>query len=143
MSKGNGDKIPKQGYILIGLYCMYYATIHSFYPNMSKFLQQNYGFNNAEAGHISSVPYLLASVMVPLFGQLLAIVGTSYYLWFSTASMSLVCTAHILFFLFFEDLGADGKLLTPHLILIPVVCISLGHTFLSTLQTPIINQYVS
>ena len=53
---------------MIFLTALQHVIIHCFYPNMSKFLQQNYGLSNTHAGHLSSIPYLTASVIVPVLG---------------------------------------------------------------------------
>jgi nitrate/nitrite transporter NarK len=56
-----------------------YAAIQAFYPNMSKFLQQNFGLTNAQAGHYSSIPYIVASVAVPVQGHILSYFGEKTY----------------------------------------------------------------
>ena len=52
-----------------------YASMHAFYPNMSKFFQTKFQFSNVDAGHISSIPYLIASFTVPIFGTVLNYFG--------------------------------------------------------------------
>jgi nitrate/nitrite transporter NarK len=53
---------------LILIYSNVFGSIHAFYPNMSKFLRNNYGFSNIHAGHLSSIPYIVGSLTVPIFG---------------------------------------------------------------------------
>lgn len=60
-------------------YTLGFSAIHSFYPNMSKFLQQNFGMTNAEAGHLSSIPYMVASIAVPIFGNILTYAGEAHF----------------------------------------------------------------
>jgi nitrate/nitrite transporter NarK len=68
IGKKEQEKISHEAWVITAIICVGYATIHGFYPNFSKFLQQNYGFTNVEAGHLASIPYVLASVMVPVLG---------------------------------------------------------------------------
>lgn len=65
---GEASQIPKECWLLNGIYVAAFGCLHAFYPNMSKYIQENYGFSNSEAGHISALPYMLSSVLVPLFG---------------------------------------------------------------------------
>ena len=53
------------GFILI------HCILHSFYPNMSKFMQENYSYSNIEAGHLSSLSYVIAMIVVPLLGYMM------------------------------------------------------------------------
>ena len=93
-------KYPKTYWLMIFLVGLQHVIIHCFYPNLSKFLQQNYGLSNTHAGHLSSIPYMTASAAVPLFGQLLAYFGESSYEIFFIISFGLVSCAHgFLFFL--------------------------------------------
>lgn len=64
---------------IVGMYLVCNSVLHSFYPNFSKFMQQNYGFSNTLAGHMSSIPYLVASVTVPICGQLISHFGPQSY----------------------------------------------------------------
>lgn len=64
---------------IVGMYLVCNSVLHSFYPNFSKFMQQNYGFSNTLAGHMSSIPYLVASVTVPICGQLISQGGPQSY----------------------------------------------------------------
>ena len=79
-SDGSGmASYPKQVWFLIAVTSLGYAVVHAFYPNMSKFLQQNYGLSSVHAGHISSIPYMTGSITVPIFGQVLAYFGEIHY----------------------------------------------------------------
>jgi ABC-type phosphate transport system permease subunit len=73
------DAIPFEAKVLAVVVSVGYAAIQAFYPNMSKFLQQNFGLTNSQAGHYSSIPYIVASVTVPVIGHVLAYFGESYY----------------------------------------------------------------
>ena len=94
------DKIGLDTWILVMTYTMGFASIHSFYPNMSKFLQQNYGYSNADAGHLSSIPYVVASFTVPMFGNLLTWLGEKYFERCFELAMFMICLAHVLFLVF-------------------------------------------
>lgn len=59
-------ELPVEANILAIVVSVGYAAIQSFYPNMSKFMQQNYGLTNSHAGMLSSIPYIVASVLVPI-----------------------------------------------------------------------------
>jgi len=63
--------LPQRFWIFCIVDSLGYSAIHAFYPNMSKFFQEKYDFTNTEAGMISSLPYLIASLSVPIFGSLL------------------------------------------------------------------------
>lgn len=80
-SKSDGTKggYPREIWFMVAISSLGFAVVHSFYPNMSKFLQQNYGMSNVHAGHLSSIPYMVGSVSVPIFGQVLAYFGEAHY----------------------------------------------------------------
>ena len=68
-----------------------FSSVRAFYPNMSKFFQTKFGFSNVDAGHISSIPVLVASFTAPLMGSAVAYIGDSYFeiLLFSSVGMIL------------------------------------------------------
>ena len=72
-----------------------YASVHAFYPNMSKFFQSKFQFSNVEAGHISSIPYLIASFTVPLLGTALTYFGESYYEVMLFGSIGMILMVHM------------------------------------------------
>jgi len=45
-----------------------WSSVKTFYPNMSKFFQERFGFTNVEAGNISSIPNVVSVLAVPLIG---------------------------------------------------------------------------
>lgn len=73
------------------------TSLHAFYPNFSKFLQQNYGFTNVEAGHLSSIPFMLSSVLIPLFGSCLMQINERHYSLFFIIGMISIGLAHFTF----------------------------------------------
>ena len=104
------DSIPQQVLLVLLVQMSGYGTIHAFYPNMSKFLQENYGFSNSEAGHLTSIPYVMASFVVPLFGHLLAYLGSETYEKLLALSTLFVASAHIFFIGVYVYIGEGGSL---------------------------------
>jgi len=86
-------------WIFIGASSFGYSSVHSFYPNMSKFFQERFDFSNTEAGSISSVPYLIASFTVPIIGTLVQKVGDKHYEVILMASLGLICITHMSYLL--------------------------------------------
>jgi nitrate/nitrite transporter NarK len=116
------------------IFIMCYASLHAFYPNFSKFLQQNYGYTNEEAGHLSSIPYLLSSIFVPLFGHGMSFVSEKSYTIFLIIGMVMIWGAHAIFLVILEeDMSKDGHLNQVWIILIPIIMITLAHSIFSTL----------
>lgn len=97
-------------YVINLSYSIAYATTHAFYPNFSKFLQQNYKFSNEEAGHLSSIPYIFSSVAVPLMGHILGFTGGASYSKFLVAAAILTFMAHSSFFVLNNDVDETGKI---------------------------------
>ena len=84
-----------------------YASVHAFYPNMSKFFQTRFQFSNVEAGHISAIPYLTASLLMPFLGTSVSYLGSSYYELMSFASIGLILAVHLCY-LSFQDVTEEG-----------------------------------
>jgi len=53
---------------------------------------------NIDAGHLTSVPYIVASIAVPLLGHLLAYCGPKTYEKFLAFSACLIAFAQVAFF---------------------------------------------
>jgi nitrate/nitrite transporter NarK len=145
--KGNENeddqKFTPEIMLSIAIYVMTYASLHAFYPNFSKFLQQNYGFTNNEAGHLSSIPYMLAAIMVPIVGHLLSFVSPRQYT--STLSLAMLCImiAHASFLFLKHEVNDKGQLDTPWIVIPPIVAITVAHSLTSTIQVPLFNNYAS
>lgn len=77
---------------------------------MSKFLQENYGCTNSEAGHYASIPYVMASFVVPLFGQMLAYLGEGWYEKLLASTAFLIGLAHTLFLFFLMNVDSSGMI---------------------------------
>ena len=69
--KNSMGALPKRFWIFCIVNGFGYSSVHAFYPNMSKFFQEKFDFANTEAGVISSIPYGVASISVPVIGSLL------------------------------------------------------------------------
>ena len=99
--------------------------------------------SNANAGHVSTIPYLLASVTVPLFGHLLTLAGESWYEFCCGISLLSVLLAHVVFLLMNElCVDAQGQLTHFYVVIIPIVLIGFGHSLTATLLGPAVNKVV-
>ena len=103
-----------------------YASVHAFYPNMSKFFQEKFHFNNTEAGVISSIPYAIASVSVPIIGSLLRGKTDQVYLDFMILGLGCIFVVHLFYFVM---IGSDGGFFP----IAPVFIFGLGHAIFTTL----------
>lgn len=107
-----------------------YASVHAFYPNMSKFYQLRFNFRNVDAGHISSIPYLIASFTVPFLGSLLNRLGEGYFEALLIVSISIVLVCHGVFLSLSDVLAPlEGGTNT----ILPLVPFGLGHALFTTL----------
>ena len=108
-----------------------YASMHAFYPNMSKFFQTKFQFNNVDAGHISSIPYLIASFTVPIFGTALNYFGESYYEILLLFSIGMILSVHMTYLMLRDvtDPDATGGLFC----ILPLIMFGLGHALFTTL----------
>ncbi len=116
---------------------MGYSTIHAFYPNMPKFFQEKYNFSNTEAATISSLPYLIASLSVPVFGSLLRGYSSSDQVYEVGLLVSLcsVLSTHLSYLLLPPDL-------TWSLPIFPIVIFGLGHALFTTLLSPTVPKLI-
>ena len=110
---------------------------------MSKYIQQTYGASNEEAGHLSSIPYMLASILVPLLGHLLAYYGEANYEKFLALASFLIGFAHVLFLILKQKVESDGILTQQYLLVIPCLVIGCGHALQATVVGPLVNKLVS
>ena len=117
-----------------------YASMHAFYPNMSKFFQTKFQFTNVDAGHISSIPYLIASFTVPIFGTMLNYFGESYYEILLFFSIGMILTVHMTYLMLSDvtDPDATGGLFC----ILPLVLFGLGHALFTTLQGPTVPKLI-
>ena len=107
-----------------------YASVHAFYPNMSKFYQTRFGFSNVEAGHISSIPYLIASFSVPFMGSAVSHLGESYFEMLMLGSIMIVLMVHICY-LMMSDVPEEQMAGVENVI--PLIPFGFGHALFTTL----------
>ena len=81
---------------------------------------------------LSSIPYIVASVLVPIQGHLLSYFGQTYYEKFLAFAMSLILVAHFMFLSLFEFV-VDGKIQKQWTIIVPILLIGFGHSMMATL----------
>eukprot|EP00352_Strombidinopsis_acuminata_P000965 CAMPEP_0176342544 /NCGR_PEP_ID=MMETSP0126-20121128/3244_1 /TAXON_ID=141414 ORGANISM="Strombidinopsis acuminatum, Strain SPMC142" /NCGR_SAMPLE_ID=MMETSP0126 /ASSEMBLY_ACC=CAM_ASM_000229 /LENGTH=115 /DNA_ID=CAMNT_0017687987 /DNA_START=1085 /DNA_END=1432 /DNA_ORIENTATION=+ len=97
---------------------------------MSKFFQMRFNYSNEVAGHISSMPYTIASFATPLFGTTLQYVGEGYYEQLTMGSLGLVIITHMSYILMSDS--SDGG----YVPMLPMITFGLGHAFFVTLMSP-------
>ena len=116
-----------------------YASVHAFYPNMSKFFQTKFQFSNVDAGHISSIPFLVASFSVPLMGSAIAYIGDSYFEILLFISVGMILTIHMTYLLQSDVIGEEhGGMFN----ILPLVIFGLGHALFTTVQGPTVPKLV-
>lgn len=117
-----------------------YASIHAFYPNMSKFFQSRFLYSNVQAGFISSLPYLIASFAVPFLGSLTAYFGEEYFEIMMFGAISLVLVVHMSYLSMSDTTEpTDDFSWWPVLPLFPF---GLGHALFTTMQAPTVPKLV-
>ena len=84
-----------------------YASIHVFYPNISKFFQSRFNFSMVQAGFISSIPYTVSSLSVPFIGGMISYLGEAYFEFMLFSTVSAVLSVH-LFYLAINDVTDEG-----------------------------------
>lgn len=97
---------------------------------MSKFFQQKFGFSNTEAGTAASIPYLIASLSVPILGSLLLRVGESKYALGVFWSLCILLASHSCYLLLPDNLDMKW------LVLSPIVMFGFGHAMFTTVLSP-------
>lgn len=83
----------------MAMYSFGFACIHSFYPNMSNFLQLRFNFDNEAAGHIASLPFIIAGFSTPIFGIVISRIGSSFYEMIALLGASIIFMVHFTLFM--------------------------------------------
>lgn len=91
--------MTREFWIFLAVDALGYSSIHAFYPNMPKFFQEKFEFSNTEAGTTASLPYLIASLSVPIFGSLIYKIGEKNYPLGILFSLSTLLFTHVSYFL--------------------------------------------
>lgn len=128
--------LPRKFWIFCIIDACGYSSIHAFYPNMPKFFQEKFDFSNTEAGVISSMPYGIASLSVPVFGSLLRGKSDQDYMNCFMGSLLMVFASHSCYLLMFEHLSYQWVSVAP------IVMFGLGHALFTTLVSPIVPKLV-
>jgi len=107
---------------------------------MSKFFRTRFHFNNIEAGHISSIPYMIASFAVPVFGSLINRIGEAHYERLIFTALCLVLFTHTSYLLLSDPVDPEeqGGLLC----MFPIFFFGFGHALFSTIVGPMVNKTV-
>ena len=87
--------MPGKFYYLVLADSLILVAVKTFYPNMSKFYQETFGFTNTEAGTLSSVPNLVGSLLCTPIGALFSL-SQSLNGWLLAFAM--VLAAHVSYF---------------------------------------------
>lgn len=118
------------------MYAFAFSCIHSFYPNMSNFLQQRFGFNNEDAGHIASLPYIIAGFSTPFLGMVISKFGDAYYELLGVVASGLIFCVHFSLVLMSDiNPGDDPK----YLAVAPIGLFGFAHALLVTVSAPTVK----
>ena len=120
--------MPGKFYYLVLADSLILIAIKTFYPNMSKFYQETYGFSNTEAGTLASVPNLVGSLLCTPIGALFSI-SQSLNGWL--LSYVLVLGSHASYLLIPTN-TEQSQMMS----LAPLLMFSVGHAGVSTLRYP-------
>ena len=104
---------------------------------MSKFFQEKFDFTNIEAGSISSLPYLVASFTVPIFGVLIKRVEhDKVYEFGLMIGLSAVLFSHFCYLVMFEHITYKWVPIAP------IVVFGLGHACFTTVFAPAVPYVI-
>jgi len=117
-----------------------YASVHAFYPNMSKFFRTRFGYSNIDAGHISAIPYLIASLLVPFLGSLTGYLGEGYFELMLFYAIAMILVVHVCY-LSLSDVAEDGAV-GGYLTVLPLLPFGIGHALFTTMQAPMVPKLV-
>ncbi|CDW88287.1 major facilitator superfamily domain-containing protein 1 [Stylonychia lemnae] len=140
------EKVLKEDYVyLLIMYMFGFSVIISFYPNLSCLLQERFAYSNEDAGHVASLPYLIASFATPLFGSLIQKMGESQYEFLLTLSTGLIFLTQMHFTLMSDAIPTIGNVKTEpnNMAIIPISLFGIGHALFVTLQGPLINKTIT
>ena len=112
-----------------------YSGIHAFYPNLPKFFQQRFNFTNTEAGSIASLPYVIASLSVPVFGSVVMKIGEKHYESLLMFSLTLLALTHIAYILLPDWSQCQMSIW-------PLVPFGLGHALFTIMLSPTVPKIV-
>lgn len=117
------------------------CIIHSFYPNMSKFLQENFHYSNTEAGHLSSLSYIISMIVIPVLGYLMSFYKIDCYELNQVGQSIFLLVAHCTFIALRFRAGQDGQ--QQELVPASIVLIGLAQSLYCVTFAPITKKYCS
>ena len=122
--------MSREFWIFMAVDALGYSSIHAFYPNMPKFFQEKFDFTNTEAGTTASLPYLIASLSVPIFGSLIYRIGEKNYPLGILFSLSTLLITHMSYLILPEQFRYKC------VAVIPILLFGIGHALFTTLLSP-------
>ena len=71
--------MPHEYWLLLAIYSTVYGSLHPFYINLPKLFELRFSFDNEDAGHIASVPYIIAAITIPFMGYMMKRLSNSHH----------------------------------------------------------------
>lgn len=115
------------------VYAFGFACIHSFYHNLSNILQSRFGFNNEDAGHVSSLPYIIAAISTPILGMIISKFGEAYFSRFILVATLIILVVHSSITML-QDSEMGGA--PQYISIIPIALFGVGHALFVTVHGP-------
>lgn len=100
-------------------------------------MQLRFKFSNEDAGHVSSLPYVLASFATPFLGSMSSSLGESYYEAITMTSLGILFTVYLTLTMMTDSLPSDTG--PKNLAILPVCLFGFGHALFLTVQGPLIK----
>ena len=98
-------------------------------------MQERFSFTNTEAGSIASLPYLIASLSVPLLGSFIQKVGEKHYEALLMFSLALIGSANCSYMLLPDWPRTQMSIW-------PLVPFGLGHALFTIMLSPTVPKLV-
>ena len=128
-------KLPFSYYLFLIVTGLTYAGIHGFYPNLSKFFQQRFNYNNEEAASITAAPYLLGSIVTPLCGSLLSKLGPNHFEKIIMIAVIALLSVHLVYS---QIANGEGNIYC----VIPILVFGMSHSLFSTCHSPMVRKLI-
>ena len=130
------NKLPLPFYLFVVVAAVGLGGIHGFYPNLSKFFQERFNYDNEEAARITAAPYMVGSIVTPLSGFLLTKVGPNYYEKIIMVSLALLLAVHAAYWLM-----PNGK--GDMWCVVPILVFGAAHSMFTTCFSPMVRKLIS
>jgi nitrate/nitrite transporter NarK len=95
-----------------------------------------FGFTNEEAGHISSLPYIIASFATPLLGSMVSKIGEHQYETLVLISTCILFGTQLMLTLMKDAALGEGP---STLAILPIAMFGIGHALYVTVHAPMIK----